>query len=221
MPKRDHAYKASQILSTIGAIVKQLETWDKTQERFAVRRAAANVNAVGGRAQRILDAHHRAQVALGTQFVLDPPCEECGSITHLTDECDVKLSRSKEVPEKPSAGIHRAIVYRLLDQARNLICLLYPSFYCGTLTFEAREGLEAPFSKLSGPDYQAIGITSAARDVLLTTGFRNESRRSQRAATTPIARSYFSLAFPLDFIEFRDRVIEVIDQALEDEIKAK
>jgi succinate dehydrogenase/fumarate reductase flavoprotein subunit len=71
MPQREHAYKASQILS-IGAIVKQLEAWDKTQEIFAVRRAAANVYATGGRAQRILDAHHRAQVALGTQHIQDP-----------------------------------------------------------------------------------------------------------------------------------------------------
>jgi hypothetical protein len=101
-----------------------------------------------------------------------------------------------------------------------LFRLLYPRFYYGTEKLGAPEIAESPPIKLSGPDYQAIGIKPAAQDTLSIVGFRNKSKRKQRTDTTTITRLYFSLAFPLDFIEFRDRVIEVIEEILEHETKA-
>jgi hypothetical protein len=71
--------------------------------------------------------------------------------------------------------------------------------------------LESNTVPLTGPDYQAIAISKAARDLFYLPGFGQEVERRQKADCTLVAKLYFSKAFPLEFFEFRDRIIEAFE----------
>jgi hypothetical protein len=212
MRDRPKSVKASQIRATIKAIVAQLDHWEEDQLRLSRHRVASNEN-FGGRALRVTLSQQRARAALGTLDLQDPPCEDCGATGHLTNECGLI-----EYAEDPSTGIHRGIVHRLFSQACDLYRLLYPRFYqgpsIGSVGTDIHEVFPVP---LTGPDYQLIAISRAARDLRFIPGFQQESVELQRTICDSSVYLYYSLAFPLAFPEFRNRVLELVQECPDEE----
>jgi hypothetical protein len=208
MNHRDKEGLARQIRSTIKAIVAQLDSWESDQFKFRVKRKAANALS-GGLKQRLAVSRARACATQETDPNQDPPCDLCGSSIHLSDECDfIAVESNGSDFEEPSVGIHRGIIHRLYVQTIDLYRLLYPRFYPGpsegVLATTITETLPVP---LTGPDYQAIGIAKAAK--LLSTLEGNQVSSSpniQRHCTLldQAVLPFYSAAFPLDFITFRN-----------------
>jgi hypothetical protein len=116
-------------------------------------------------------AQHRARTTLQTHGLQDPPCGICGSITHLTDECDLveKEGRTQTTPEDPSLGIHRAILHRLYLQVCDLYRLSYPKHCPGTRPVVDSGPLK--------PDYFQLGISQAVADLHLLPGIHPQDIR--------------------------------------------
>ena len=211
--------QATQIRSNIKAAVAQLDVWNFTQAEFQRRRVAANAIS-GGRRQRVSEAIHRAQVAQGTQFIEDPPCNFCGSSTHLGDECDFIAVETTEggIFEEPSIGIHRSIVHRVYALASELYLLHYPRFYPGQSedTLASSEAYLLPVP-LTGPDFQELALSQAVATLLASSSVGRYSLSPflvQRAFVDSVAIPFHSAAFVLDYPSFRDAIQERLSSEL-------
>jgi hypothetical protein len=217
MHDRHKAIKASQIRSTIKSIVAQLDQWDENHRRLLHHSLIADETA-GGRAPRLALAQLRARTALGTQDLHDPPCKDCGAIGHLASEC--KYSYTEEAP---STSIHRSIVHRLFAQVCDLYRLLYPTFCQGgptTLT-SAPEAAQSSLAPVTGPDYQEIAVSRAAQSLACIPGLNQEPESRRRTIVDASVYLFYSLAFPLEFSEFRDKVLESVRLESIDKLKRR
>jgi hypothetical protein len=124
MSDRLRSHQATQLRTTIKAVVAQLYHWEEDQAYLAERRVSSN-QVEGGRELRFLLAQARARQALGTVG----PCEYCNSTDHLPEDCPlVPRAAAVVFEEDPASGIHRGIVHRLFSKASELYSLLYPRF---------------------------------------------------------------------------------------------
>jgi hypothetical protein len=176
---------------------------------LATRRKAATASYPRGLTDRQDIARHRACAALGTQALRDPPCDLCGSLLHLSDECDFIERDACQLldvaPEDPAIGIHRAIVHRLYLEACNLYQLIYPLFYPGC------RSTPAAVPTLVGPDYLQLAISHAVDDFLVIPGFCSIDIRHQRPGYCLVAQLYYSKVFPLTFGDFCCQIADRID----------
>jgi hypothetical protein len=214
MSDRLRSHQATQIRTTIKAVVAQLDRWEEDQAYLTERRISSN-QVEGGRELRHLLAQARARQALGTVGLSEPPCEYCNSSDHLPEDCPlVPRAAAVVFEEEPATGIHRGIVHRLFAKASELYSLLYPRFYQGlgftVVASEVQEVLPVP---LTGPDYQVIAIRRAARAIEVV-GLPS-TPREHLLATRLIGHRFYSDAFPLDFDVFLDRVYEYHAEAHE------
>ena len=215
---------ARQIRSSIKSIVAQLDAWDGDQRLLATRRTQANLDAGGWKSKEQL-AIARAKESLGTQELEDPPCNECGSTSHLTEECDdfysypVTGSPSLDRHQlgNPSVDIHRGIVHRLYAKTCELYLCLYPRSYPerneGTIVVHAESEEIYPQAEVSNSDYQSIAIREAATDLWQlrpSAVIINDRGREERIGY--ICRLYYSKAFPLDFLEFHELVVQALEE---------
>jgi hypothetical protein len=219
MTQRSQERQATQIRTNIKAAVAQLDSWILTQANLRRQRIEA-IASSGGHQQRRLQARSIAVSSQGTQFIEDPPCDLCGSSDHLSDECDfIAVEASSQVSfEDPSTGIHRSIVHRVYSLASDLYRLHHPRFYPGpavsTLVNTDAYLLPVP---LVGPDYQEIGISRSVAFLVASSTTRDYLSASflrQRSIVDAVALPYYSAAFPLDYISFRDRVQESLSEEL-------
>jgi hypothetical protein len=205
MHDRHKAIKASQIRSTIKSIVAQLDQWDENHRRLLHHSLIADETA-GGRAPRLALAQRRARTALGTQDLHDPPCKDCGATGHLASECHYSYTE-----EAPSTSIHRSIVHRLFAQVCDLYRLLYPKFYQGPTTLTiATEAVQSSLAPVTGPDYQEIAVSRAAQSLVCIPGLNQELESRRRTIVDASVYLFYSLAFPLELSEFRDKVLESV-----------
>ena len=209
MDPRVQNRQASKLRTNIKAAVAQLDDWTSSQANLLRRRNKA-IALSGGLRQYVNDARTRARTSQGTEFLLDSPCNLCGSESHLSDECDfIAVPTTNETSnEDPSSGIHRGIIHRLHSSTSELYRLFYPSFFPGLIgdpsLLQIPQAL--PVSS-SPPDYQEIGIASSV-SLLITLSATLEfgSFLQERALVDQVAQPYHSAAFPLDYTEFRDNI---------------
>ena len=215
------------ILSSIKSTVAQLECWDRDQAGLARRRAAANARFPGGFADRQAFNFFQASRPLfefsnGRQSDLnlqEPHCNFCDSNKHETEECSIRdtCAIQEICPEDPARGIHRAIVHRLYLQACDLYRRSYPRFYPGP-----EERNPAPEDiypvPLTGPDYLVLAINQTASEVQTIPEFYASLAlsRNRQTALNFVGGLYYSKTFPLSFLEFLDRVVDKVEQDLEE-----
>lgn len=211
--KNHQTKQAIQIRSNIKAAVAQLDSWNIAQAEFHRRRVEANA-VLGGRRRRVAEAIHRAKASQGTQLIEDPPCDICGSTSHLGDECDriAVESTAEGTFEEPATGIHRSIVHRVYVLASELYLLHHPRFFPGptTDTLASSDAYLLPVP-LTGPDFQELALSQAVTTFLASSSaecYFTSSFLLQRALVDSVAVPYHSAAFVLDFPSFRDVIQE-------------
>jgi hypothetical protein len=211
MSLRARERKAVQIRSNIKAAISQLDRWNSSQEGLRQNRQTAN-SENGGPRKRLAAARSLACISQGTQSIHDPPCHLCGSLIHLSEECDfIAVEASdKAAFEDPSTGIHRGIVHRVFQQSVDLYQLLYPRFYPGPRNevCDSSEAYLLPVP-LVGPDYQEIGISRAVRllrSIPTSAHLLTESADRQLAFIDQFVPAFHSAAFPLGYVEFRKKI---------------
>jgi hypothetical protein len=203
--------QAKELRTNIKATIAQLDSWESNQDNLRHKWITAN-SENGGSRQRLAEARSRAQAAQGSQLIIDPACQLCGSPTHLSDECDfIAVETSNQCSsENPSTGIHRGIVHQVFQQAADLYKLLYPRFYPGP-SVEAIVRADAYLLPvpLAGPDFQEIGISrTVARlsTVLDAQAVLTKSLTHQLDFIDQFVQAFHSAAFPLPYTEFRANV---------------
>jgi hypothetical protein len=202
--------QAKNLQTNIKATIAQLDSWESNQDSLRQKRNTAN-SENGGLRQRLAEACLLAQASQGTQLIRDPSCQLCGSLAHLSDECDfIAVETSNQISlEDPSTGIHRGIVHGVYQQAADLYKLLYPRFYPGPSS-EVTASADAYLFPvpLAGPNYQEIGLSrTVARLLSLSAAqaVQTEFLSCQRTFIDQFAQAFHSAAFPLDYTDFRDK----------------
>ena len=221
MQVREPDSTTRQLRSSIKSIVAQLDVWEEDQLSLAARHTQANRQAGGFLEARQQVALARARESLGTQNLRDPPCSRCGSARHLTEECDVvsplleDRNYSPRTLQSSSADIHRGIVHRLYLKVCELYQVSYPdnspsSFNQNLQVTEVTEIFpEAPVLI----DFQVIAVSEAATDLWQLrseTPSKYETKEVNR--TGDICRLYYSKSFPVNFVEFCDKVLATLEE---------
>ena len=204
---------ARKVRIVIKSLVAQLDVWEESQRKLRKQREAADA-LNGGRRQRLIDSRRRAQIAQGTEALLDPPCDLCGLSTHLSDECDfIAVETNGSLFENPSSGIHRGIVHRLFEQSAYLYKFLYPGFFPGNFGGSPAAIEAVPFRSGSlerPPDYQTLGISQAIAlaKVVCRERCLDLSSPQQAICLDQVSLPFFSASFPIGFAAFREQVLE-------------
>jgi hypothetical protein len=192
----------------IKATVVQLDRWESDQLAQDKRREKANSRFPHGVKDRRVLARH---LAVGSSESGAPYCDFCDASGHLSYECQVTQDIPdllKTVSEKPSTGIHRAIVHRLYLQACELYRSSYPLFYPGAVEESSVGQDQVPVDPCIYPDYFSLAVGQAVEDFRACPGIEPSDIRRQHSASLTIARLYYSKSFAVNFSEFCDLIAD-------------